>query len=469
MVPAKAGTAGRMAKLSALATALSICSLCLHYVADKAFGIPFGIGILMLLLVCGTLTIPGCLRIPKPNAIVVGLCGTYVAVLVLSIPVGMCVEGQPYSSFLAETTRQLSGADYANFVASIPRSIPLYRTSTQIGQGLQYTATLPLSLVCLYTLFRHLAVRVPAYHRSILLGFYAVGLANVLFNLVEFSVPPLHWWLLLVGQYGRGEIFFSYRALSFPLNVYINAFLLLLFIAQSLGEFFRLRRKRHLAATTAAFAALLISGTRIGLIAGLCMAALFVFWYPFDRTATRMRYAVVGGALGLLCLVGIVVVKPDTLSIVQSIGSVQDKSGSAQLHTYYFMNSLDIIAQYPLGIGIGKSDFGGFASGAWLNTESHMLSLAIGAGVLSLLVFLLLNFALLRTSRAAGREDPQLFFIAPFGLAILLISAINMQVCQSLVPVLYTSVLYAMVLVQRHPAVPSAPRGRPIPSMALRW
>ena len=425
---------------------ISVLGLSCHYFFDKVLHLPVGYLVLANILFIVVLLLGKNFRIERKWGMIVGIVAIFLFVMALSILNGLLVEGIPWQGITTRKLVALMGG-YERLDAFGTHYVPSYEQLEQIIKGILYNMTFPVLLISFLLLFRNLSKKNRVFYRGILKTIILICVINALFNIVEFMVPPVHSWLMMKGGYATGADFFTYRGMSFVLNIYINAFLNLLLLGFCFNKYLNTFKAKWLFVYFLVLLTVLIAGTRIAMITGLVQTMIQVFFHSYEKKRSKAIAVLVT----IAALIGgpflLIMIKPDIIKVLMTIVTLQDASGSAQLHLYLFFNSIDMFLRFPFGIGIGKADQGGFESSQWFNTESHALAVTVGAGIIGLFLYLILNSYLLYKSYKAGQINKDLAFIFPLGAGCFMVSIINMQIYESLLPVTFLALLYAISLV----------------------
>lgn len=417
-----------------------------HYLFDKTVKVPIGMLVVFITLSVVFVNLVNKRRLPAKWLLLLGIVAIFALLIIISIPIGALLEGIEYENITTEAITGIFNGNLSSLKHIIPWYVTTYESAGQVLKGIFYNLTFPLMLLAFCYIFHYFSKNRPMFYLPFLKMLFAICIVNAIFNIVEFAIPRLHLGLLLLGGYGDGDSFFTFRALSLVLNVYVNSFLNLLLVAMSLNRFLMGRKIKWMLTFFFGFMIILISGTRVAMIAALLQTFVQILSRKFNRPSSKTRYVLLFSMILFLSPILLLIIKPDIFAVLTTIIQLKDPSGSAQMHLYYFLNSIDIILQFPFGIGIGKSDFGAFGTIGWIPTESHILALGVGAGFPGLILFLIMNTYLLYISNKTGNICKELHFIFPFGLGVFLISFINIQVFESLMPVTYMSLLYAMTI-----------------------
>lgn len=270
-------------------------------------------------------------------------------------------------------------------------------------------------------------------------------LINALVSILEYFWPQLHATLDAHAHYG-GHFSFVYRGVSLLMNVYDASMSMVFLVGLSVYKWMAHKRRIYLASAAVAVVAMLLLGTRTGYITMVGYFIWLSFLTPMSGSrrilAVSMTVLIMIGAIG-----GLFLLSPKFREIIISILLLRDKSGSAQTHLSLFTKTLELIISHPLGVGIGKINFGSFVPGVTYEPESWALALGLDCGLLVVPVFYYYNVRIFLRLYRASR--PGSIALAALGFALLSLSVINMQVFSSaLTMVLLPSLVGAFFGVQ---------------------
>lgn len=421
----------------------------LHQIFQKLFHIPIGFLATLIVFSIASYYFIKDQTYKKSTFIILLLGIIYAFFVILSIPIGFMSEGKPFDQDVFKLIFDYLdlGFDWRDLRFVLPLQIPPYEKQTQPFAGIYYTCQLPVLIFGWYLVIKN-SKNEDKFLGSINSVLFVILFLNMIFNYIEYSIPSLHSFIMSSAGVGDGSDFFSYRGFSLAFHFYVNAFMLQLFYAIVLANVFIKKRVRDVIFVVLGLGAILISGTRVSWLGSFVVTIVTLLFVPLSANINRLSILIKSIIGGVIVFIIMIIIKPDTLDILMTIVNMKDTSGSSQIHAFYFLHSLDIIAQYPLGIGVGKSDFGAFGTSAWINTESHMLSLAMGTGLHTFLLFLFYYLILCKKAFKSSLKEVQWFYVFSFGVSVLFISFINMQYMESTVPISILSILLTIGLIK---------------------
>ena len=312
-------------------------------------------------------------------------------------------------------------------------SIPEYYKSKQIILGFIYNNLIFIYIILFFFLLQKKHSNPFPLLDNIIKIIYIFALINSLFNFIEILIPPLHQTLMLVAGYENINYFFVPRPVSLVLNSYINSFFCAFFSFWSFYYFYRSKNIEYFILFIIGFFSTFIVGARYGLI--LLLLSIFIYL----TILRKVKYIFIIVLIIILPLSIFLNIRSSYLELIFSLITLSDNSGSANIHKELMFTSIEIIINHFFGVGIGKTDFGALnvIPSKTYNPESYLLSLFIGGGVFSFFTYLLIHFLLLY--KLYKNKN---FHILSFNLSIILVSAINIQILQSVTVTAIIGLLY---------------------------
>ena len=253
--------------------------------------------------------------------------------------------------------------------------------------------------------------------------------ANCIFSYIEYMFPAVHKFLM--SRTAHPEDFsFVYRGLSFLFNVYDASVSMIILSALAYCRYVLTRRKIYFFVFVLAFFSTILLGTRIGYV------GLLVFWFMMIllseyRFIKKLIFALASLVI-FMCLFSILfLVSEDVRKILLSLISLEDTVGSIQLHVRLFFGSLRLISDYPFGLGIGKTNFAAMYNSYYFDPESFILSLALDAGIISVVLFLWYHWSVLRQLIKIGYNSKISRIYSALVVTLIIISLVNIQIFNS--------------------------------------
>jgi hypothetical protein len=262
---------------------------------------------------------------------------------------------------------------------------------------------------------------------------------NAFFSIFEYQDKGLHAVLLSRAGYAA-HYSFVYRGVSLLMNAYDASISMLFLVALSAYRWLAKRQLRYLFLIGVGSVTQLLLGTRTGYIA---MAGYFVIISFMAPVALRTRILRAGTAISSLLLAFALLAFFDVhfKRIVISIVTLSDSKGSAQLHVALFWKALQLIAKHPLGVGLGKANFGALRHSFSFEPESYALALGLDGGILAMIAFYYFNANVFMAIRNIA--DPAARAIVALGLTLLALSWISLQVFGSSFVLVFLPVIVA--------------------------
>jgi O-antigen ligase len=164
------------------------------------------------------------------------------------------------------------------------------------------------------------------------------------------------------------------------------------------------------AATLAAFAAIVATGSRGGFLA--LLTVIITMRKRFHLPTGIVLAAIIAGIIG----VGVIAAGVGSSSYLDRMHSIvnpdEDKGGSAQSRRELLIASLALTVRHPL-LGVGPGQFGQI-SGSWHETHNTYTQFSSEAGIPALLLFLAVLRQILRNLRPVNQqqEEPKGRYIA---------------------------------------------------------
>lgn len=266
--------------------------------------------------------------------------------------------------------------------------------------------------------------------------YYFSGL-NVVVSIIEIFIIPLHEFLSVKAGYNDVNFSFIIRPVSIGLNVYFNSFFSAFFAFWSIYYWINEKRNFYLILYLLGLAGTLIAGSRFAIILLIISSIVYLI---IERRKLYLVYIILAF---LLILLIITYLNEDYLELLLSIITHKDKAGSANLHKEIFLDTLEIFYSYPLGIGIGKADFGALnmSPSLYYNSESFILSLLLQGGVFSFVVYITINgFLIYKLNKIKA------YHLMSFSIGVLISSFFNIQILQSITTTFVIAFIYLPAL-----------------------
>jgi hypothetical protein len=312
--------------------------------------------------------------------------------------------------------------------------IPEYISIKQIILGLIYNNILFIFIFLFYFLVKN--KRLWLQGEKII---YYLSIINSLFLIIELLIPNLHHKMLYIAGYENINYFFVPRPISLVLNSYVTAFISSFFSFWSFYYYIETKRKKFFLMFILGIIITILTGARFSII------LLFISLILYNLFTKRYIFLLNLAILIFISTFIINYINPSYLDLLISIVKVSDSVGSADLHKILFLKTIEIIFNNPLGIGIGRADFGALNTIPNLayDSESFLLTVLLQGGIISFVVYMLIHFIFIRTFL-----KKKLYHIASFTISILLVSLINIQILQSITMTSIIGFLYTRALIE---------------------
>lgn len=317
--------------------------------------------------------------------------------------------------------------------------IPEYINLKQFFYGLFYNNVLFIFLLMYYFFLRN----VKQYYYIEKTIFY-FSLLNVIFSIIEIFFPQLHHFLMSKAGYKNINYFFIIRPVSIVLNSYINAFFSSFFTFWSMYYWINLRKKIYLILFFLGILATILAGARFSI---LLLILSLVFYFILLKKIKFISYLIYILFVLVVILIIFSYLNKNYFTLLISIIKISDPSGSANLHKLLMLKTLKICFNHPLGIGIGKADFGALntiPSFAY-NSESFLLTILLQGGIISLFIYIVINIFLIYQLNKI-----KAYHLISFSIAVLIISLINIQILQSITMTSVIAFIYLPALLKEY-------------------
>lgn len=320
--------------------------------------------------------------------------------------------------------------------------IPNYISIKQIFSGLLYNNSLFIFLLLFYFFIRD-----PKTYNSLEKIIYYFSGVDLVVSFIELLDPKLHYFLMLHSGYRNINFSFIPHPVSIVLNSYYNSFFVTFFASWSLYYWLKLNSKIYLIFFFLGLIGIIIAGERFAII------LIFIFTSTYLFTITRLKNAIKNFAIIAMIIAFIISIsailyfffKENYFIIFVSFFSQSDPSGSAQLHKILLFITLKIFSNYPLGIGIGKADFGAMNSIPMaFDNESFILTILLQGGLFSLFLYLIIHYFLMYKLVKVKAYNS-----LSFSIAVLISSIVNIQILQSITTTMVIAFIYLPSLIRR--------------------
>lgn len=310
--------------------------------------------------------------------------------------------------------------------------IPEYTTIKQIFLGLIYNNIVFIFLILYLLLIKD----IETYNRIEKFIFYFSGFSTI-FNFIEVFYEPLHLFLVYKAGY-EPNYFFVKRPVSILLNAYYNGFFSAFFTFLSIHYWVKTRNIIYIFLFSIGSIATILVSVRFSIIMLLLTLLIYILF-------NKSKILIITLFIYMIVIVILIFafLNKDYIILLTSIITTSDTVGSADLHKYLFIEGLKAYVEHPLGIGIGKMDFGALNTIEASHTESYLLTILLQGGFVSFIIFLLIHMLLIYKLKKY-----KFYHWFSFSIAILITSAINIQVLQSITTASIVAFIYLPSLVR---------------------